>query len=289
MHISIIGCGYLGQRLARLYLSQASSVHAIVRSSASQQQLQQLGINAQALDLDQDIELENFRADVLYYLAAPPSQGQTDPRLKRLLADLNPAHIGKIILVSTTGVYGDCQGAWITEEQALNPQTDRAHRRIDAERQLQDWAQAQQCRWQILRVPGIYGPHRLPLKRLQQNIPMLAPEFAPYSNRIHIDDLANACHAAANCPHDGIIHLSDGNPSTMTDYFYRVADAYQLPRPAALTLAQAQQQLSAEMLSYLNESKRLDISRMQAWLNIEIRYPDLKTGLAQCIKEEQEH
>jgi nucleoside-diphosphate-sugar epimerase len=136
----------------------------------------------------------------------------------------------------------------------------------------------------ILRVPGIYSPGRLPVERVRQGVPVLIETDAPWSNRIHADDLAAACFAAARCGRSGqAYNISDGHPTTMTDYFWRIADLYGLPRPPAISMAEARRVLSPSMLSFLEESKRLDTRRMRDELGVALRYPDLASGLPTCL------
>jgi nucleoside-diphosphate-sugar epimerase len=283
--ITIIGCGYVGTRLAMHMKQQAPSLLGVVRSDASALHLRHLGISARALDLD-TTPGPAVSGHWVFYFTPPSSADQSDKRIGHWLDCLANQKPAKIVLISTTGVYGDCGGRWITEAAALNPQTDRARRRVDAERRLQQWCETRQVPYTIIRVPGIYGPQRLPRARLEQGLPILAEEESPYSNRIHVEDLISACLAAAGGQFSGIVHVSDGHPSTMTDYFNRVADALGLPRPAQISRQQAQRSLSREMLSYLAESKRLDITRMRTVLGVEPVYADLDRGLSACVASE---
>jgi len=115
-------------------------------------------------------------------------------------------------------------------------------------------------------------------------LPVLIEADAPWSNRIHADDLAATCFAAARRGRSGqAYNISDGHPTTMTDYFCRIADLYGLPRPPAITMEEARRVLSPSMLSFLEESKRLDTRRMREELGVELRYPDLVTGLPACL------
>ncbi len=279
MSILISGCGDIGQQLVAYLRGQGHTCQALVRSKSSQTHLQTQGIDTLRFDLDSDSGL-SVSAEVIYYFIPPQNQGREDLRIRRFLAQL-PSPPKKLILLSTTGVYGDCQGDWITEQRPLNPQADRAYRRADAEQQVQAYCQAQHCQWLILRVPGIYGVNKLPLKRLAAGKAILAPEASGYSNRIHSHDLVRACGAAMQAPIENmIIHLSDGNPSSMSDYFLKVAHVFALPTPTCLSKTEALAQLSPEMLSYLLESKRLDTQKMREVLGVVPDYPDLDTGLA---------
>jgi nucleoside-diphosphate-sugar epimerase len=270
--ITIIGCGYVGTRLAMQIKQEAPGLLGVVHSESSARDLQDIGISAHPMDLDTDPS-PPVDGHWVFYFAPPAPTGQSDQRIGHWLNSLASQRPAKVVLISTTGVYGDCGGRWITEAAPLNPQTDRA-RRIDAEQRLTQWCDARQVPCAILRVPGIYGPRRLPRARLERRLPVLAEAESPYSNRIHVDDLILACLAAARSNFSGVVHVSDGHPSTMTDYFNRVADALGLPRPEQISLEEAQHSLSGEMLSYLAESKRLDITRMRTVLGVEPDYPE---------------
>ncbi|RMG54962.1 MAG: hypothetical protein D6717_08760 [Gammaproteobacteria bacterium] len=136
-----------------------------------------------------------------------------------------------------------------------------------------------------LRVGGIYAPDRLPEERLRAGrIRVLCPEDAPWSNRIHADDLAACCIAAAERGRNGgLYNASDGHPTTMTDYFYRVADCLGLPTPPCVRMEEAEAEggLSPEMLSFVRESRRLDNRRMREELGVQLRYPELEAGLCE--------
>jgi nucleoside-diphosphate-sugar epimerase len=283
--VLIVGCGYVGERVARAEQEAGATVIALVRSIESVARLAALGIAGIRADLDDPVSLAALpTADtILYYFAPPPAAGVSDMRIANFLAAITrPPRC--IVLISTTGVYGDCRGEWVTEDRAPHPVADRARRRLDAEQRLRAWGQAHAVPVSILRVPGIYGPGRLPVKRLQAGEPVLREAESPWSNRVHVDDLVRACLAAARAGQaSGVYNISDGHPSTMTDYFNRVADAVGLPRPPQITRTEARTVLSDGMRSYLAESKRLDNRRMREELGIEPRYPDLAQGLAACV------
>ncbi len=219
----------------------------------------------------------------LYYFAPPPAEGDTDPRLRRVLAALTAALPQRIVYISTSGVYGDCAGAWVDETYPLNPSTPRAHRRADAEAALHAWSAATGVPVVILRVPGIYGPGKLPLERLRKGLPLLSEADSPYTNRIHVDDLITVCRAAMQRGQPGAAYnVSDGQPSNMTDYFNRIADFTGLPRPPLISRDEIDQ-LSPGMRGFMEESKRLDNRRMREELGVELRYPTLEAGLAACL------
>ena len=285
--VLIVGCGDIGERVARLERSEGRVVAGLVRSEKSAQRLRSAGIQPITLDLDAPASISNLpvRDAVVYYFAPPPGKGVTDPRMDAIVSLMTASNLPKrIVLISTTGVYGDCHGEWVTEDRPPNPQADRARRRLEAETTLQSWSKASGVSIVILRVPGIYGPGYLPEERLRSGEPVLREDVSPFSNRIHADDLAHVCVAAARHAHPGLLYnVSDGHPTTMTDFFYRVADVLGIPRPPAVTMEEARRRLGEGMLSYLAESKRIDNRRMREELGVELMYPDLAAGLASCF------
>ncbi|MGI9211552.1 MAG: SDR family oxidoreductase [Methylococcaceae bacterium] len=279
----IIGYGDIGRRVAELELAEGRSVAALVRSPAKWADHPPPVPLLIAGDLDISARISPLPEppSVLYWFAPPPSSGENDPRISRFLTNLTPGQRpGKVVYISTSGVYGDCQGAWVTENQPLAPRTDRARRRWAAEQCLTEWASQTGVAYVILRVPGIYGPGRLPVERLQHGLPVITPEEAPYSNRIHADDLASICVAAARYSGDlTVFNVSDGHPTTMTDYFMQVAAVLKLQSPPVISMEEARTRFSASLLSFVEESRRMDNRLMREVLGIRLRYPNLALGL----------
>jgi len=287
--VLIVGCGDIGRRVASLW--QDVPVTGLVRSTASNEQLQQAGITPLQVDLDEPASLQDLPlADALvYYFAPPPGTGTTDPRMAHFLAAIDPQRSpARIVYISTSGVYGDRGGEVVNEDTLPNPQVDRARRRYDAEQQLRRFGQEHGIAVVILRVGGIYGPGRLPRKRLEDRIPIIHEHLAPATNRIHADDLAQICVAAARRGRaDTIYNVSDGTDSNMTEYFNIVADFLKLPRPPTIDWEEAERSLSAGMLSYLRESRRMDNRRMIEELGITLQYTTLEAALAAMEKEQE--
>ena len=205
-------------------------------------------------------------------------------RMRNWLAALGTARPAKIVAISTTGVYGDVGGGWVTEDTPLAPKADRAWRRVDMETVLREWGRLHAVPVVVLRVPGIYSCERLPLERLRKGLPVLNEDEAGYTNRIHADDLAAvAVHAMQHAPADSVYNVTDGHPSTMTEYFNTIADHFGLPRPPQISLAEAKSQVSAGMLSYLLESRRISNARLLEELGVTLQYPELRAGLRDCV------
>ena len=283
----ILGCGYLGVRLARHGLSRGLSVTGTVATPAGVARCAAAGVEARILDLDEAAPVlpDGLAGSELFYLVPPPSQGVEDTRAARFLAALErPPR--RIVYLGTTGVYGDCGGDWVDESRPPAPAVDRARRRWDAEQRFRAWREATGGELVILRVAGFYGPGRLPLERLRRGLPLLREDESPFSNRIHVDDLVSAAAAAMARGADGAVYNAcDGHPTTMTDYFLRVAALAGLPPPPLVTLDEARRTLSPGMLSYLGESRRLSNRRLREELGVALRYPTLAEGLPACLAE----
>ncbi len=281
--IFIIGCGNIGSLLAANWREHGVRVSALARSEATRRRLQGLGLKTVFGDLDDPASLHDLplKGVTLYYLAPPPLQGETDTRMRHFIASLTHGQQpGRIIYLSTSGVYGDTGGAWVTEEARPNPQTGRAKRRLDAENTLRDFGRRYSIEVIVLRVGGIYGPGRLPVERLKKGLPVLNEAECGFTNRIHAEDLVTILMAAAEKGRgDNVYNASDGQPGTMTQYFNAVADTLGLPRPPSLPMSEARKRLSPAMLSYLTESRRMDNRKLLREFGIRLRYPNLESGL----------
>jgi nucleoside-diphosphate-sugar epimerase len=284
----LAGCGYTGRRLARR-LQPGWRVSALARSDAAADRLAADGIVAERADLDLPAARGALTGScdgaAVVYLVPPPDEGTTDPRIERFLALLGDAVPACLVYVSTTGVYGDTRGALVTEASTTAPGNDRARRRVAAERAVESWSAAHGVRSVILRVPGIYGPGRLPIERLRRGEPALEPADAGPGNRIHVDDLVEACAAAIERPVSGIFNVTDGDPSSTTVFLQRTAALAGLPPPPLVPLADAPGRISPGMLAFLVESRRVDNRRMREVLGVVPRYSHLDDGIRASLEE----
>ncbi|MDH3839322.1 MAG: NAD-dependent epimerase/dehydratase family protein [Chromatiales bacterium] len=286
----IAGCGYTGQRLAALARADAIPCHCITSRAESAANLAAAGYKAFAVDLDADvipaITLPPGPPTVIVYLAPPPADGDSDPRLERFLAALAGPPPAGIVYVSTTGVYGDRGGALTDETAPTQPQTGRGRRRLAAERTARSWAEHHGVGWIVLRVPGIYGPHRLPLRSLEDRVPVIREQEAGPGNRIHVDDLAAACLRAARLPmRTGIYNVGDGCYWSRTRFFACIAQTAGLPEPEQLPAADVRARVSPMAWSFIAESRRIDNRRMISELGVRLRYPDPANGIAASLAE----
>lgn len=278
----IIGCGDIARR-ALPWLVRRYRVYAAIRSGVRRNELRALGVTPLMADLDRPQTLKRLAgiADLVLHLAPPQASGQADRRTQSLLAALSGGKIlpRRLVYISTSGVYGDCGGAWVSEERPAYPQTARAQRRADAEARLRRFGR--RCVVvSILRAPGIYAGDRLPLERIERALPLLREDEDIYTNHIHADDLARACVAALlRGRSQRIVNVCDDTELRMGDYFDLAADLLDCPRPPRISRAQAQAQLSPLSVSFMSESRRLDNTRLRHELRLRLRYPTVAAGL----------
>ncbi len=222
----------------------------------------------------------------------PENRDQRTRNLLRMIAtSRSPARGAKwrnrtLVYLSTSGVYGDCGGARITEAQPVKPHHARAKRRVDAERCLTRAAKLGMFRLIILRVPGIYAANRLPIERLKAGIPALRDEDDVYTNHIHAGDLATICIAALararqrHRPQVRIYHASDDGEMKMGAWFDCVADTFGLPRPPRVARAEIAAKVSPALLSFMSESRRLDNARTKRELKVRLQFATAGVGAA---------
>jgi nucleoside-diphosphate-sugar epimerase len=277
----ILGCGDVGLRLLPL-VRDHFRVFAVTSQPSRREELRAAGAIPIIADLDQPASLARLTslADRIVHLAPPQSEGVKDQRTRNLTAIL-PDH-ATLVYISTSGVYGDCGGAWIDETRTVRPQNARAKRRVDAEQALRTWARRAHGRLSILRVPGIYAADRLPLDRLKQGTPALVAEEDVVTNHIHADDLARiiacALFRAAPCR---VYHAVDDTNMQMGEYFDAVADAFGLVKPPRLPRHALQQIVSPMLLSFMSESRRLNNLRIKSELGVRLRFPHVREALTQ--------
>jgi len=285
--VVIAGCGYIGSKVARLWKKRGAEVVCLVRTAEKIPGLQSEGYTAGIFSLDGSaaIELPDTSNSIVFYLAPPPGGGTCDSRARTFIAALATSGTpAKIIYMSATSVYSETGGGVVTEESPAEPQSAMGKRRLDAERAFLDYGREAGVPVVILRVSGIYGPGRLPLMQISQGQPLLCEAESGPSNRIHADDLAAVCLAAAERGGGGeIFNVSDGHPSSMTSYFNACADLLGYPRQPQVSLAEARRVMSPLMLSYVSDSRVVDNTRMLERLGIQLKYPTVQDGLKECL------
>lgn len=280
----IVGCGDVALRMVPLVRGRLR-IYALSHTPERFAALRALGVIPVKGDLDHPQSLDaiaGLAQDVVHF-APPPGRGARDTRTAHLIAALAKGKSlpQQVVYISTSGVYGDCGGELVVETRPARPQTERARRRADAERQLRQWGARCGVRVVILRVPGIYAADRLPLGRLAKGTPALRAEDDAYINHVHAEDLARVALAALyRGQPNRAYNVADDAPQKMGDYFDFVADHFGLPRPPRIARDEAERVLPANLLSFMRESRRLVNHRLKRELRARLRYPTVREGIA---------
>ena len=277
IRILLIGCGDVALRTAALLQGRAR-LYGLTRRNDEIPKLRARGIVPIVGDLDRLDALDRLRTApfAVVHCAPPPSDGRDDPRTQRLIAALARGRIipRRFVYLSTSGVYGDCAGARVSEVRPRRANTPRAHRRVAAEDRLREWARRSGVALAILRAPGIYAETRLPLERIRQRTPALIDADDVYTNHIHADDLARTIVAALfRGRPNRAYNASDDADLKMGGWFDMVADAFKLDRPPRIGRDEAEQQMAPILLSFMSESRRLSNARMKRELRLSLKYP----------------
>lgn len=283
MNRLIVGCGYLGQRVARLWQAAGHDVHVLTRSAERAAAFERDGLRPIIGDVTRVETLLALPAAeaVLYAVGMDRSAGLSMRTvyvegLKNVLHAL-PSATGRMIYISSTGVYGSAEGEWVNEDSPCQPQRENGRVCLEAEQTLAAHPLGERAI--VLRLAGIYGPQRIPRQAaLQAGEPIDAPE-AGYLNLIHVDDAARvvlAAEARARPPCRYVV--SDGRPPVRRDYYAELARLLHAPPPRFVPPPSGSS--SADRAA---ADKRIDSRRMFDELGVTLLHPDYRAGLAAIV------
>ncbi|CEK09972.1 SDR family oxidoreductase [Legionella hackeliae] len=278
----ILGYGYCGYYLARHLLNQQQSVTAISRHLDSAYALEGLA------HISHDIATPFIWEDadtIIYYLIPPAGDNDHDLGLQKFLTHSH-LQASQVIYFGSSGVYGDHQGAWVDELSVCHITSKRQQRRLDAENQWVTFCQKHHIPLTLLRIAGIYGPHRLPLQAAREQIPIINPQVSPYTNHIYVENLAEISVALTQIKSSGIYNIADGNPTTFGVLQQLVAQLLELAPPSLETFEQAWERASPMKKEFLSASKRLSIQSLKTKLQSSLHLTPLADAVKLSLKSQ---
>lgn len=281
----VFGYGYAARALGRRLAPKGWEITAGVRDPADVARLEAEGVTAIPL-ADRDRLAKALARTQALLITAPPDAGGC-PGLRALVPALAraktfPDWIGYL---STTGVYGDRRGSWVTEESRLAAQSLEGARRVGAERDWLEVGRGMGLTVTIFRLPGIYGPGRSALDRLRAGRARRITAPGQVFSRIHVDDLAAGLEASIAQPRaGGIYNLCDDEPAPNAEVIAYAAGLLGLPAPPEVPLAEAG--LSPLAQRFYAESKRVSNARAKAELGWRPAYPSYREGLRAILAAE---
>jgi len=288
-HLLILGCGYVGTQLAKACVAKGMHVSGTTRSKEHAQALERLGIKpiitTSPIDIATDIltktthlvdSIPLTRNDKTMFT----SQTQWLPTLAAKLQHLKWAGY-----LSTTGVYGDADGAWVDESFHCQPSSPRGKERLKAEHAWLNTGLPAE----VFRLAGIYGLERNIIPRLNTG-DYKAVQWNPphYSSRIHVDDIVAALLAAIQSPRSGrVVNVADDLPLPHAEYVQQVAAMIDAPKPIILNPEEGQKQLSPTALSFFSDNKRISNQLLHDELLAKLNYPSFKEGIHAILSDEE--
>lgn len=279
----IVGCGYLGQRVGRIWLQQGETVYAMTRTAEQAAVLAKVGFHPIVGDITQPETLVGLpEVDTVLMAVGMDRSMYSDIEmvyvdgLKNLLDSVTwtPRHF---VYVSSTGVYGDFGGAWVDEKSPTLPLRPGGKACLKAEQLLRESRLAD--RVSILRFAGIYGDGRVPTRQTIESGKWSKLATAGYLNLIHVDDgAAIVDRVAGKTPLGETYIVSDGSPVLRREYYQRMAELLQVDQIEwAETVADPKSARSGS-------SKRVSNQKLLDWLGeFEFTYPDYRLGLKQAV------
>lgn len=276
MNLFCFGLGYCADYLSAKLIKQGWQVSATCRTSEKVAVLEASGIRPVLLSGKKVTVTDLGKADHIL-ISAPPEQDGSDPVLNFAEAALAALQdqIKWVGYLSTTGVYGDHQGAWIDEETPAGLLSERGQRRVAAEAQ---WA-ATGLPMHYFRLAGIYGPGRNSLRALQNGTARRVVKQGQVFSRIHLVDITRILEASMANPNAGRAYsVCDDTPAPPQDVVTYAAELMGVSPPALQDFATAE--LSPMARSFYGENKRIRNNRIKEELGVSLEYPDYRAGLS---------
>ena len=276
MNLFCFGLGYCADYLSAKLIKQGWQVSATCRTSEKAAVLEASGIRPVLLS-DKKVTVNDLGKADHILISAPPEQDGSDPVLNFAEAALAALQdqIKWVGYLSTTGVYGDHQGAWIDEETPAGLLSERGQRRVAAEAQ---WA-ATGLPMHYFRLAGIYGPGRNSLRALQNGTARRVVKQGQVFSRIHLADITRILEASMANPNAGRAYsVCDDTPAPPQDVVTYAAELMGVSPPALQDFATAE--LSPMARSFYGENKRIRNNRIKEELGVSLEYPDYRAGLS---------
>lgn len=198
------------------------------------------------------------------------------------------ARLHSIVYLSTVGVYGNYDGAWVDEESECRPSEARNCQRFASERAWQDLGVRTKAPVAILRLAGIYGPGRNALQNVRRNMAKRIAKHGQVFNRIHVMDIAQAIDAAFECRASGIFNVADDEPTSPGDPIVFAAQLLGIEPPQEIPFAQARSTMTEFAASFYADVKRVRNDKLKSVLGVKLRYPNYREGLAALHHDEKQ-
>lgn len=283
MSLLVVGCGYLGRRVALAHVGRGEAVFGTTRSAEGASALEAIGVRPVVGDvLDASLALPAVDR-VLYCVgydrdAGPSKRSVYVDGLRNVLGRL-PEAVSRLVYIGSTSVYGNGDGGWVDEETPAAPITEAGRICLDAEHALADWAGRSGVSTVVVRCSGLYGPGRIIRRTLIERGEPIPGDPERTLSLIHIDDAADAAAVVLDAPRPGPLYLvSDDRPIPRREYYRVVAAFLNAPSPSYIPPTPGSPEAARDAVD-----RRICNRRIKEELGLTLRYPDVTTGVPAAL------
>jgi len=284
----ILGCGYLGSRVGRLWRASGEQVHVVTRKIERAREFERAGYLPIVADVTRPESLAGLPAVdcVLFAVGFDRASGATLEQVYvaglQAVLDALPGGTKRFVYVSSTGVYGQQSGELVDEDSPCEPDRAGGRASLAAERLLANHALG--ARSIVLRMAGLYGPGRIPnADAIRRGEPLAVP-VEGYLNLIHVEDAARIVVLAAEKAQPPRTYIvSDNHPVVRGDYYRELARLLNAPEPRFVVADR-----DSAVAQRASASKRVSSDRLLRELELPLLYPDYRAGLAAIVRDERD-
>lgn len=291
--ILILGCGYVGLRLARRLSAEGYDVVGTTRSESRVGEIEETGAKAMLADVTDPHSLQSLAAwhpQVVFDLVGPQQVGDdryTGWGTGNIATAFAQCHLEALVYLSSTSVYGRRSGEWTDENTPIAPNSPLGEVRARCEQLYLDHQKRDGLPVRICRCPGIYGPGRTLRRRLESGAYLRMDDEGLWVSRIHVDDLVSGLIATSRRGRDGEIYLlCDDHPVTGSEYAELTAGLLSLPLPASVDREDIREELSRSAFERRISARRCSNRRMHDELEVKLRFPSVREGVPDALREE---
>ena len=279
----VIGCGFLGLRVARLWRGCGWEVSALTRWDERARELEEAGLAACVGDVTDPESLARLPVSDVALFAVGRDRERTSQTVREVsldglqnVIDVLEDRVDRFVFVSSTGVYGQADGQWVDEDSATEPSRENGRVLVESESVVRSRFGD---RARVMRLAGLYGPGRL-ISRRETLLTgaVLGGRPDAWLNLIHVDDAAQAVVAASTADQEGTWLICDDNPVRRGEYFGRLAELFGAPSPTF------DAQRGGSRIDGLG--KRCRNLKMKEQLGVPLRYPSFEDGLPSAVGED---
>ena len=280
------GLGYSALALAGPLAARGWEIAGTVRDPGTLERLKQRGYKmARFADPSDRDGVANLLRGTTHLLHSIPPVAGVDPVLAQFRDQLAAlASLRWVGYLSTVGVYGGSDGAWVDESMKPEPRNARTEARVAAEKEWLAFGEETGCPVQIFRLAGIYGPGRSAFDKLRDGTARRIVKQGQVFNRIHVDDIASTLEASIARPRQGAIYnIADNYPAPPDEVIAYAAELAGLPLPPAVPFEEAE--LTPMARSFYEGNRRIANHLIKSELGVQLAFPSYREGLAAVLRD----